>query len=148
MKPQAAQRQPQMGSLLLPTKRYLGIHLTPGDAEIRRMILAKTLMKCGNCGFYLIELWIQRLLFHSGFVLRLFVLIRLQIPAEDGRVYPPEQQVFSNTVLSGRGRCGTVFTLQDYRRTLFPQQLSLIKFHTRSPFQFHSDERNVKKPGE
>lgn len=68
MNPQAAQRQPQMGSLLrLQTDIWDsldGWRCWDLDDDT-----GWTVLKCGSCGFYLIELRIERLLFHSSFVL-------------------------------------------------------------------------------
>lgn len=133
--PQAAPRQPQ---------RYLGIHVTAGGPAIRTMMPAakgNVWLVCNKTWqFYLVELRIERLLFHGGFVLRLFVLIRLQIPAggETEEFIPPNSK---RLVMQFCPVEGAVAQDSPSRTTGVPRQLSLIKFNTSLDSQFHSDKK-------
>lgn len=56
---------------------------------------------CNSSGLYLVELGIERLLFHSSLVLWLFVLVRLQVPVgEQSREGTEEDLVQDLTVLT------------------------------------------------
>lgn len=62
---------------------------------------------------YLVELGIERLLLHGSLVLRLFVLVRLQVPArerithESSATAPLAIESNGSLILSSRGGCGT-----------------------------------------
>lgn len=151
--------------------RYLGINLVAGDSEAlsqlwvwQRMILVNTTVVCRrslgcdkmwvivDCGFHLVELRIERLLFHSSFVLWLFVLVRLKIPEGDREgglnkfrlkirrwVHPSTTEAFMNISMSCRGRCGTVLCSLYARHrsistlsrgtSMFSQLTHLLKSH-------------------